>query len=944
MGDASSAHPPGDGAPGGCVSVVVVADHSAGMRALLRAQPASLDGVRIVGVAEDDAAAAEQPVRQAPDLMLLDNAMPTVDGLEAAAEIRRRLPEAKIVMLFGFSGENLADPARTAGADAYLGKVVSANDTAARILAVPTTRLLGRPLPELVSFDDHTARRRTESHYQALAASLPDVAVVVVGDDLRCTVATGTGLAAAGWRAEDLVGRTPAEVLGADRAKEITEAYRAALAGEHRALQRPAFNDRKRSWHIEYAPVRDQETVVAAMAVFRDVTDQARAARRFQLLFDEAPIGMALNGPDGRWLQVNPALCALVGYSAEELLARDFQSITHPDDVEVSVEQMQRMLAGEISFYEMDKRYLHQKGHELWIHLTVSIIRHDDGTARHFIAQIQDITERRRVEQALRDSEARYRRIVELAHEGIWTIDADARTTYVNARMAEMFGYSVKEMLGRHLSEFMDEDWWQVAAASLDLRRQGKSERLDFKFRRRCGGELWAHLAASAILADDGSYQGALAVVNDITARKSAEAELDRLACHDALTGLANRARLVQRIGEALARQARATGTVGLLFVDLDQFKAVNDSLGHAAGDQVLAQVADRLRRAVRDADTVARLGGDEFVIVAEYLTGAGAAVDLADRIRSGLADPITVCGLDIVVTASIGVALADPPAGSAAGRRSDDRGRAARDPAPDPETLLHDADMAMYQAKARGRDCWHVYDRTATRHSGDRLRLLGELRNALSHGGLQLHYQPRVDLRTGTVMGFEALVRWQHPRLGLLAPAAFITLAEDSGLIRELGGWVLREACRQAADWHARDPDRRPLEIAVNLSARQLADPHLTALLADILTHAGLNPETLTLEVTETALMSDADAALGVLHALKDSRGAAGHRRLRHRLLQPGLPQTVPRRRTEDRPVLRRRAGPRNRRHRHRHRHRPTRRRRRRAGRRRRSGNRRAA
>ena len=792
MDDANSVSPPGGGPARGSVRVVL-ADGSAEMRELLRAQLETLDGVRIVGVASDGTEAVAQAVRQVPDLMLLDIAMPTVDGLEATAEIRRRLPAAKIVVFSPSNAEQMADPARAAGADAYLEKaapgdelvalirrlfpdaqlaeippaalpvgaaadaeaetkdarrfrllvdaidegvlvvdanrrVVCANSAAARILAVPTSRLLGRALPEfgldlsadgpvtmafggrpmstvpvqvrdaqgtsrwlvvstrpllepgktvptevLVSFDDHTERRRTESHYQALAASLPDVAVVVVGDDLRFTVATGADLAAAGWRAEDLLGRTPAEVLGADRARTITEAFRAALDGEHRELQRTTgAAGRERIWHTEYTPVRDPAgTVIAAMAVSRDVTDQVRATGRFQLLFDEAPIGIALTGPDGRWLQVNPALCALVGYSAEDLLARDFQSITHPDDLADSVEQMRRMLAGEISFFEMDKRYLHRDGHTVWAHLTVSITRHHDGSDRSFIAQIQDITERRQVEHALQASEERYRRIVELAHEGIWTIDADARTTYVNARMAEIFGYSVEDMLGRHVSEFMDEDGWRAAAPRITLRRQGKSERVDVKFRRRDGNEMWAHLAASAILADDGSYQGALALVTDITARKSAEAELGRLACHDALTGLANRARLVQRIGAALAGRVRAAGTVGLLCLDLDQFQNVNDSLGHAAGDQVLAQVADRLRGAVRDGDIVARLGGDEFVVIAEHLSGEGAAVDLAERILGALADPITVGGLDIVVTASIGIALADPPTT----RSSDDRG-----------------------------------------------------------------------------------------------------------------------------------------------------------------------------------------------------------------------------------------------------------------------------
>ena len=549
MDGANSIFSPGGGPARDSVRVVL-ADDSAEMRELLRARLETLDGVRIVGVAADGVDSVTQAVRELPDLLLLNIAMPKLDGLEAAAEIRRCLPAAKIVVFSACSAEQMADPARAAGADAYLEmaalgdelvalvqrlfpdaqlaelppaalpvgaaadaaaettdarrfrllvdaidegvlvvdanrRVVWANFAAARILAVPTSGLLGRALPEfglglsadglvtmafgghprstvpvqvqdaagtprwlvvstrpllepgttvptevLVSFDDYTERRRTESHYQALAASLPDVAVVVVGDDLRVTVATGAGLAAAGWRAADLLGRTPAEVLGADRARKITEAFRAALAGEHRVLQRPTVTDgRERFWHTEYTAVRDPAgTVVAAMAVSRDVTDQVLAARRVQLLFDEAPIGIALTGPDGRWLQVNPALCALLGYTAEDLLARDFQSITHPDDLAASVEQMRRLLAGEISSFEMDKRYLHRDGHSVWAHLTVSITRHSDGSDRSFIAQIQDITDRRRVEQALQASEARYRRIVELADEGIWVIDPDRKS------------------------------------------------------------------------------------------------------------------------------------------------------------------------------------------------------------------------------------------------------------------------------------------------------------------------------------------------------------------------------------------------------------------------------------------------------------------------------------------------------------------------------------
>jgi diguanylate cyclase (GGDEF)-like protein/PAS domain S-box-containing protein len=721
----------------------------------------------------------------------------------------------------------------------------------------PADRRVGAPLPPPVfGTDAHAPELPDGDWYRALASNLPAVVVLAVDTDLRFVAATGAGLADFGWRAEDLLGRTPAEVLGAELAGELSVGYRAALAGEDRVLQRPWTGDSRRIWRTEFAPIRGRDgATLAAMAVSRDVTEQVRTARRLQVLFDQAPIGMGLVAPNRRFLQVNPALCALVGYSAAELIGKDFACVTHPDDRAADDELVARMLADEISCYERDKRYVHRDGRELWVHVTVSIVRGEEGSPRYFIGQIQDITERRRIEQALRDSEERYRRIVELADEGVLTVDTDARVSYLNVRMAEMLGYPVERVLGRRLHELFDGAADRLLDVPVD-RRRDQRERYDVRFRRADGSLAWAQISATRIHAADGSPAGSLALVTDITARKHAETKLARLAWHDALTGLPNRAQLVERVGDALVRQAVRGGVVGLLFIDLDQFKTVNDSLGHAAGDQLLTHVADRLEATVRTGDVVARLGGDEFVVIADNLPGGAAAIDLAERVSAALSQPIRLAGLDLIVTASVGIALAEPSCPAAQ--------------RPSAEVLLHHADVAMYQAKARGRACWQVYDPAAADPTLDRLRMLGELRHALPSGALRVHYQPRVDLGSGAVVGYEALLRWQHPRRGLLGPAEFVELAEDSGLIRELGGWVLAQACWAAAGWHAADPDRRPLDIAVNLSAQQLADPNLTSVIADILADTGLDPTTLTLEVTETAVMSDADTALGVLLALK--------------------------------------------------------------------------
>jgi len=337
------------------------------------------------------------------------------------------------------------------------------------------------------------------------------------------------------------------------------------------------------------------------------------------------------------------------------------------------------------------------------------------------------------------------------------------------------------------------------------------------------------------------------------------EAQMRHLALHDSLTGLLNRAGLTAALGLDSAPTGAAElrhrwdggGRETVLFIDLDHFKAVNDSLGHAAGDKLLVVVAERLRAVVRAGAVLARLAGDEFVVV-DRLPGAAAVEALAERLQRALNAPLAIEGLELVVSASIGAAIATG---------EDD----------DPARLLRHADFAMYRAKSRGRNGWAMHETEQDDAALDRLRLLGELRAGIDRGELRLHYQPRVAVRGGELVGVEALVRWQHPTRGLLAPGEFIPVAEESGLVRELGDWVLDAAVAQATRWCTEPGGPGPLEMAVNLSARQLADPRLLDRVTDALARHGLPAELLVLEITETALMVDPDAVLGTLRRLKE-------------------------------------------------------------------------
>ena len=521
-----------------------------------------------------------------------------------------------------------------------------------------------------------------------------------------------------------------------------------------------------------------------------------------------------------------------------------FQRLLHPDDRQRVVELLEQARTAGTGF-ACEHRVVRPDG-------TVRVLQargevHTDGAGRPvtMVGTAQDVTDRTRAQEAAQQLAA----IVQSSSDAIYSLAADKTVTSWNAAAERLLGRPAAEMLGYPITSVWPAEQLEVNRSMFERAFAGEViTEVETVRLHRDGTRVAVTVSWSPIKDDAGAITGVSVIARDITQRQQLEEQLLRQALHDPLTGLANRALFTDRLEHALARGRRPGVTVAILVIDLDGFKDINDSLGHDAGDDLLTIAGMRLQGHARPGDTMARLGGDEFGVLLEDITAAE-AVRSAEGLLEGLATPIVLRDRDLTPTASIGIAIA-------AGE--------------DAETLLRNADTAMYAAKRQGKGRYALFEPAMHATIIERLDLAADLSRAVEKRQLHLCYEPQISLGSGRICSLEALVRWRHPTRGEVSPGEFIPLAEETGMILAIGRWVLWEACRQVKAWQERWPAPAPLTIAVNLSARQLQHPGIVDEVRAALAAAGLAPQSLVLEITETAIMEQLDAAITILTELR--------------------------------------------------------------------------
>ncbi len=698
------------------------------------------------------------------------------------------------------------------------------------------------------------ALRQSETQYRLLFDSNPVPMWVFDRKTLKFLTVNEAAVRHYGFSGREFLAMTIADIRPEEDIPDLLETTANPIQGLQQAT---IWRHRKKDGAIIEVEIvahgLDFHGIEAELVAAYDITERKQAERATNLLAAivnssaDAIISKGLDGVISSW---NKGAEQLFGHSAEEAIGQHITLIIPPDRLYEEETILERIRRGEqIENFETVR--IHKDRTPLDISLTVSPVMDTSGGVVGASKVARDIGERKHAEQALQLAEEKYRAIFEDAVVAIFQSSLGGRYTTVNPAMAHMLGYDSPQELVASISDISQQVY--VNPKSRDefkrlMQELGMVRDFECQIYRRDGSTMWVSVNARAV-SKAGVLVGYEGTNEDITARKVAEERVQFLAYYDALTGLPNRILLQDRLAKALAGARRRKDKVAILFLDLDRFKIINDSLGHSLGDLLLQGVAERLKKWARELDTVARLGGDEFVIVLTNVRDVADAAVAADRIVKTMTAGFVVEGHPLNISCSLGISVF-PEHGS------------------DSDTLIKNADAAMYSAKESGRNTFRFFTKDMNAQVVERLTLENSLRQALVRKELFLVYQPQIEIATGRITGLEALLRWQHPELGLVPPNKFIRIAENSGLIMPIGEWVLRTACSQLRKWQ--DQGLPGVPVAVNVSAVQFRQEGFCDLIRGVLHETGLIAQYLELELTESLLLSSADVTFAVLRELK--------------------------------------------------------------------------
>lgn len=571
------------------------------------------------------------------------------------------------------------------------------------------------------------------------------------------------------------------------------------------------------------------------------------------MTFVHAAAGMAHVASNGHFMRVNNELCRILGYEADELLQMSFQQITHPMDLTKDEALLHKTLAGEITKYTIEKRYLHKNGSVIWARLSVAIMPRTPDQPACFISVVQDISAVTLAQQQMQESELRFRTLLDsMPNISVQGYDENGITMYWNKGSELLYGYSKQEAIGKSLLSLIIPTRMQDAVQDAIhlMARTGEPRAAEELTLKRKDGHPVAVYSSHAVIILPNKKPQIYCIDIDLTDRKQQEARLAFLAEYDPLTHLPNRQFFTSQLEQALKVARREQLQLAVLILDLDNFKMVNDSYGHNAGDLLLQRVAEKLKICCRETDTLARLGGDEFAILIEHLPHPEDAARFALELLKALQQPsVLELGLEVTSAASIGISLYPQHTDNV-------------------EALLQGADAALYKAKADGRNTYSYYTDQLTALARERLIMEAKLRQAIKCEQLRCYYQPQVAIRSGQIVGAELLIRWFDPEQGFIAPDQFIPLAESCGLIHAIGHFVLEQACTQGKVWL--DQGLPPLRLAVNVSAHQFSKGDLEQQVITILEQTQFPAHLLELEVTESVLMQDKALVIRTMQQLR--------------------------------------------------------------------------